>query len=195
MKPHVINDKLLGVAGWYTDKNLSDRLIDLFEKNIDNTHQGMLGEMEIDKNKKDSIDLDFILYMKKYPEFNEYLDTLRLSMEEYKKLYPMCSNDHGIWGVTENFNMQKYNPGGGFKLWHAERQGGGPSLLRHLVFMTYLNDVTDQGETEWLYQNLKIKPEKGLTVIWSADWTFTHKGHTTIDEDKYIITGWFDFKK
>ena len=60
--------------------------------------------------------------------------------------------------------------------------------------MTYLNDVKQGGETEWYYQKLKVRPEKGLTVIWSADWTFTHKGHTTIDEDKYIITGWFDFK-
>ena len=60
--------------------------------------------------------------------------------------------------------------------------------------MTYLNDVNKGGETEFYYQKLKIKPEKGLTLIWSADWTFTHKGHTTLDEDKYIITGWFNFK-
>mgnify|MGYP001271300870 CR=1 FL=1 len=36
---------------------------------------------------------------------------------------------------------------------------------RVLVFMTYLNDVTDEGETEWYYQRVKVKPRKGLTVI------------------------------
>ena len=68
-------------------------------------------------------------------------------------------------------------------------------LIQHLVFMTYLNDVKKGGETEWYYQKLKVKPKKGLTVIWGADWTFVHKGHTTFNEDKYIITGWFEFKK
>ena len=42
--------------------------------------------------------------------------------------------------------------------------------------MTYLNDVNDYGETEFYYQKLKIKPEKGKTVIWCADWTHTHRG-------------------
>ena len=45
--------------------------------------------------------------------------------------------------------------------------------------MTYLNDVSDGGETEFYYQKLKVKPETGLTLIWGSDWTFTHKGITS----------------
>ena len=41
--------------------------------------------------------------------------------------------------------------------------------------MTYLNDVTDAGETEWYHQRLKIQPQKGLTIIWPCDWTHTHR--------------------
>ena len=96
--------------------------------------------------------------------------------------------------MQNDFNIQKYKPSQAYHSWHTER-GGKKTSNRHLVFMTYLNDVKKGGETEWYYQNLKIKPEKGLTVIWSADWTFTHKGYSTIDEDKYIITGWYEFKK
>ena len=59
--------------------------------------------------------------------------------------------------------------------------------------MNYLNSVKEGGETAWHHQKLKVKPEKGLTVIWPVDWTFTHKGYTTINEDKYIITGWYNF--
>jgi hypothetical protein len=59
--------------------------------------------------------------------------------------------------------------------------------------MTYLNDVNDDGETEFYYQNLKIKPQKGKTVIWPADWTHTHRGITSPTQEKYIITGWFNF--
>ena len=35
--------------------------------------------------------------------------------------------------------------------------------------------------------------EKGLTVIWPADWTFTHRGIKAKKEHKYIITGWINF--
>ena len=60
--------------------------------------------------------------------------------------------------------------------------------------MTYLNDVKKGGETEWYYQNLKVKPEKGLTVIWPAEWTFTHRGRKTVKGNKYIMTGWYGFR-
>ena len=59
--------------------------------------------------------------------------------------------------------------------------------------MTYLNDVNDAGETEFLHQNIKIKPEKGLTIIWGADWTFTHRGIPSPTEEKTIVTGWLSF--
>jgi hypothetical protein len=59
--------------------------------------------------------------------------------------------------------------------------------------MTYLNNVTDGGETEWYHQDLKIQPQKGLTVIWPADWCFVHRGNITPTQDKYIITGWFNY--
>ena len=68
-----------------------------------------------------------------------------------------------------------------------------PGVTRHLVFMTYLNDISDEGETEWKHQGLKVKPEKGLTVIWPADWTYTHKGIPSHSETKYIATGWYNF--
>ena len=90
--------------------------------------------------------------------------------------------------------MQKYYPDGGYHQWHYEREGkSGKDLVRHLVFMTYLNDVEEGGETEFFYQNLKIKPKKGLTIIWPADWTFTHRGLTTVYETKYIVTGWLNY--
>jgi len=40
---------------------------------------------------------------------------------------------------------------------------------------------------------LKVKPEKGLTLIWPADWTFTHRGIPSMSETKYIVTGWYNY--
>ena len=62
-----------------------------------------------------------------------------------------------------------------------------------MVFMTYLNDVTDGGETEFYHQQLKIKPKKGLTVIWPAGYTHVHRGITSNTETKYIATGWYGY--
>ena len=74
---------------------------------------------------------------------------------------------------------------------HCERNERGNN--RHLVFMTYLNDVEDKGETEFVLQNLKVKAEKGKTVIWPSDWTHTHRGIISPTQEKYIVTGWFSF--
>jgi hypothetical protein len=40
---------------------------------------------------------------------------------------------------------------------------------------------------------VQVQPEKGLTVIWPADWTFTHRGIVSPTQDKWIVTGWFNF--
>ena len=96
-------------------------------------------------------------------------------MDEYGKDYPH-SAEH-CSQIQEGINLQYYPPGGGYPNLHCERSGSTqPYINRHLVFMTYLNTVTDEGQTEWFYQNLKIQPEKGLTLIWPVDWTHTHRG-------------------
>jgi hypothetical protein len=104
------------------------------------------------------------------------------------------SGDVGEWVISEPINIQKYNPGCCYKIWHAERTNSHPIYTkRHLVFMTYLNDVTDQGETEFLYQNVKVQPKKGRTLIWPADWTHTHRGIKSPTQHKYITTGWLSY--
>ena len=59
--------------------------------------------------------------------------------------------------------------------------------------MTYLNNVTDKGETEFKYYNLKVKAKAGLTLIWPPDFTHTHRGIPSPTQHKWIMTGWFDF--
>ena len=176
------------------DLSICDKLIKVFENSKDKT----LGKSGYGYNKKlkDSTDLSLFTEQayNSIPEIKLYFDELGLMIYEYKKKYKYCDKNIAEWRIENNFNIQKYKPTQGYHIWHSER-GNVNSSNRHLVYMTYLNDVKKGGETEWYYQNLKIKPKKGLTVIWSADWTFTHKGHTTIDENKYIITGWYELKR
>ena len=95
-------------------------------------------------------------------------------------------------GIKEPFNIQHYAPNEGFFNWHCERSYY-QSHQRALVFMTYLNDVEDGGETEFYYQQLKIKPVKGKMVIWPPDFTHLHRGITSPTQEKYIATGWMNF--
>ena len=98
------------------------------------------------------------------------------------------------YGLDKNINIQYYPKNGGYKQYHTERTNlNYPIVSRHLVFMTYLNDITDRGETEFFHQKIKVKPKKGLTLIWPVDWTFTHRGIPSPTQEKYIITGWYNF--
>ena len=113
-------------------------------------------------------------------------------VNNYVDHFPLCSKTN-IWKMEEFFNLQYYKPGGGYHMWHCERQSSSRSnTYRHLVWMTFLNDVPDGG-TEWFHQDLYIPAEKGLTVIWPSDWTYTHKGRQSDTSEKLIATGWYHF--
>jgi len=192
-KSHTVNNSDNFIAGWYIDETICDQLVNHFEKyQGDLKKPGVLGhDARVDKNLKDSIDMN-IAEFHDQPPLLDYLKLLANCFEEYKKLYEYCDKGQDRWSLIQGINLQKYNPSGGYHVWHAEREGKF-SAHRHLVYMTYLNDVTDDGETEWYYQKTKIKPEKGLTVIWPADWTYVHRGIASATQTKYIITGWYGY--
>ncbi|NES96290.1 MAG: 2OG-Fe(II) oxygenase [Desertifilum sp. SIO1I2] len=96
--------------------------------------------------------------------------------------------------------IQKYIKGsGGYHHWHSEiypdpHSPAEETLHRVLYFQYYLNTIESGGETEFFYQNLKIKPEQGRLVIAPAGFTHTHKGHIPQSDHKYIITSWILFQ-
>lgn len=89
---------------------------------------------------------------------------------------------------------QKYQAGiGNYNYWHCEVFPQAPlnePLHRTLLFMYYLNDVTEGGETEFYYQNKAIRPKAGRMVIAPAYFTHTHRGCVPKSNDKYILTSW-----
>ncbi len=91
-------------------------------------------------------------------------------------------------------NLQKYiKNAGGYHHWHSEQFPQIPhneALHRVVLYMFYLNDVEEGGETEFYYQQRKIKPKKGSMVIAPAGFTHTHKGHIPVSGDKFIATSW-----
>lgn len=123
----------------------------------------------------------------------KYVNQLQICCEEYAAEFSFCNN-YAPWRICEHINIQRYRPGQAFNEYHTERIGRtGIQSSRHLVFMTYLNDVNTGGETEFYHQKMFVKPKKGLTVIWPADWTHTHRGIPAPYDTKYIVTGWYNY--
>ena len=94
---------------------------------------------------------------------------------------------------------QRYAAGtGGYHHWHSEIYPQGPdseTLHRVLLFMFYVNSVAQGGDTEFFYQQRRIRPEAGRMVIAPAGFTHTHKGHVPLSEDKLILTSWVLFNR
>ncbi len=184
-------------AWFFEDTTICDDLIEYFKDNPDKQRPGEAGDPSsfgprVMPAIKDSVDI-FFNPGENVDVWTRYTIQLEKCIEEYIKMYPKCT-ETDKWGFYEATNLQYYPPGGGYKAWHSERVcSPEPYSLRHLVFMTYLNDVTDEGETEFYHQRMKIKPVKGLTVIWPADWTHFHRGVPSPTQEKYIMTGWLSF--
>jgi len=123
----------------------------------------------------------------------KFLDWLWTCVNEYIQEF---SELNGIaFSMTEPFNIQKYTPPtGGFKQFHLERQSVATSR-RLLVFMLYLNNIEDQGGTEFKYYKHTEKAEEGKLLIWPPDFTHTHRGIVSSTETKYIITGWYSLSE
>ena len=79
--------------------------------------------------------------------------------------------------------------GGGFHAWHYENASFN-TATRRFVVQAYLNTIDEGGETEFLYQNRRIKAVQGTVVIWPAGFTHVHRGNPPIGQDKYILTTW-----
>jgi len=93
-----------------------------------------------------------------------------------------------------NIKIQKVPSGGGYHVWHSEQGNGFGESSRAVVYMLYLNNLPENanGETEFLYQQRRIRPVENTMVLWPAGYTHMHRGNPVYgDNTKYIATGWF----
>lgn len=190
LMPHKINSMDNFIAGWHIDdKAICDSLI-RYHKDSPAKRQGLMSGGDgarVDKASKDSTDVT----LPPSELASVYVKVLRAVASEYIAKYPWSAK-LVPWDVLEPIGIQHYKPGGGYRKWHFERDNTNDQIARrHLAFMTYLNDVEEGGGTEFFHQKLTVKAEKGLTLIWPAEWNFTHRGVVSDTEEKYIITGWF----
>lgn len=151
------------------------------------------------KHQKDDMQLSLNFGVHTAADFNGtpasriFFEGLQQCYDAYTEQFAVLK-DAKIYGTA--MKMQRTAPGGGYHVWHAE-QGNKEHAERVLVYMLYLNDLGEQdgGETEFLYQRLRLRPEANTMILWPAAYTHTHRGNTVLgDQSKYIVTGWFYYE-
>jgi len=121
-----------------------------------------------------------------------YENLNKIYFDEYIEKYSILkqAQDHSAKGMS----VQKTLPHEGYHPWHNEIENIGSSV-RVVNYMLYLNDIDEGGETEFLYQGKKIKPELGKLLIFPTNFMYPHRGNPIYTGEKYIITGWYTFDK
>jgi hypothetical protein len=191
----LISNDIPFVHSFMIDETVCDGLID-YHKNSPDKGAGVVGVvgqsgLQASASRKVSTDVSASIHDED-ERIRSYRAELFAGLDNYKERYPALKSNIWFWGVTEPFNIQHYERNQGYLSWHCERARP-QSNNRLLVFMTYLNDVSDGGQTEWEYLGLSVTPVKGLTIIWPTDWMYLHRGVTSQTQNKTIATGWFSF--
>jgi hypothetical protein len=166
------------------------KIIDRFEESTDDHYQGRVGQ-NFTENKDVKKSTDMVISGKdNWKDVDElFFTTLSKALSAVKKEFDFFSGPFKDIGYA----VQRTKPGEFFH-WHID-SGSHQFSDRQLVAIWYLNDVEGPGgETEFLNQAVKVKPEAGKLILFPPFWTHEHRGVTLKKGIKYIATTWIVFK-
>ena len=165
-------------------RSFCNNVIQKFELD-DRKRQGQVGSgvrLEI----KRSCDLS-ITGKEDWKSYDEaFFKSLNNALKEYLRFIPEEYIQFKALGRFEDdtgYQIQKTQPGD-YYIWHHDQ-----TKTRLVTFIWYLNDVKDDGYTEFI-DGTRIQPEAGKLNIFPATWDFLHRGVSPKTETKYICTGW-----
>ena len=183
------------IGSWIIEHSLCDEIITHYEKNQQKQTQGLTsGGLNLEvKNRRDITLTPKELILPENEIYKKYFERLFECYKDYNLQWPFLASMVKHLDIG-SFNIGKYLPGQHFQKIHCERSDLN-NLHRLFAFMTYLNNVEEGGSTYFNHYDLDIKPRKGLTLLWPAEWTHSHKGNILKSGFKYIITGWLTFPK
>ncbi|MEE9342430.1 MAG: 2OG-Fe(II) oxygenase [Gammaproteobacteria bacterium] len=166
-----------------------DAAVAQFEASGNEQYKGRIGQIvEEDLSIKKSTDL-VVSGKPQWKSFDQALfRSVGTAILEFREAYPYFKGPFKDMGYA----IQRTNPGEHYH-WHID--GGSHEFSqRQLVALWYLNDVPGPGgETEFLFQDVRVKPEKGKLILFPPFWTHEHRGVTLKKGVKYIATTWVVF--
>ena len=172
-----------------SDKDCED-IIKRFEQSKDQHYQGRVGQ-NFEQNTEIKKSTDMVVSGKEdWKDIDNLLFTsLAKALSGVKKQYGFFNSPFKDIGYA----VQRTMPGEYYH-WHID-SGSHQFSDRQLVAIWYLNNVEGPGgETEFLNQEVKIKPEIGKLILFPPFWTHEHRGVKLQKGIKYIATTWVVFK-
>jgi len=164
-------------------------IIERFEASTDEQYEGRIGQvMAKDAGIKKSTDL-CVSGKPHWKDVDEALfGSLAAVMGVLREKFPFFGGAFKDMGYA----VQRTCPGEYYH-WHID--GGSHSFShRQLVAIWYLNDVAGPGgETEFRYQQVKIRPRQGTLILFPPFWTHEHRGVTLDRGVKHLATTWVVF--
>ena len=149
------------------------------------------GEDGVDKKIKISMDLGISQNEEWKEEDQALFNALSQGLGAY---FDFCRAHHQMVpvfssGIKDNgYQIQRTRPGE-FYAWHHDFCIDSGFGARILTYIWYLNDVNEDGYTEFI-DGTRIQPETGKLMLFPATWTYSHRGFPPKSETKYICTGW-----
>jgi hypothetical protein len=170
------------------EKEICDKIIELYDL-YDSVH-GSLKSSSYGMSETSLTRNDTCIFCTEdlFPSIRNYInEVVHCCFDEYRKEFFQAES------VSIDFNevkLQKTPIRGGFHSWHAEVHDMA-TIERCMVWMIYLNDIPEnEGETEFLWQKVRVQPKAGRVVLWPAFFTHVHRGNPVYTHPKYIATGW-----
>ncbi len=164
-------------------------VISRFESHEEDQYQGRIGQLA-DENTSIKRSTDLVVSGKSHwhDVDRALFKSLGFAIREFRNQFPYFNGPFKDMG----YGLQRTDRGE-FYHWHID--GGSHEFShRQLVAIWYLNDVDGPGgETEFLYQDVKVKPELGKLLLFPPFWTHEHRGVTLESGIKYIATTWVVF--
>ena len=169
--------------------DICNEMIRRFEQYADEQYEGRLGQ-QAGKDRSIKKSTDLVVSGKPHWQDidRELFRSLGLAIQEFRETYPFFKGPFKDSGYA----IQRTNPGEHYH-WHID--GGSHEFSqRQLVAVWYLNDVAGPGgETEFSYQDVRIRPEAGKLLLVPPFGTHEHRGTTLRQGVKYIATTWAVF--
>ncbi len=170
-------------------KEQCEEMIARFEALSDEQYAGRIGQtVNQDSSIKKTTDL-VVSGKEHWKDIDRMLfQSLGKAIREFRETFPYFKGPFKDMG----YGIQRYQPNEYYH-WHID--GGSHDFSqRQLVALWYLNDVPGPGgETEFLYQDVKIRPTQGTLVLFPPFWTHEHRAATVREGVKYIATTWVVF--
>ena len=169
------------IERYIVEDNVCDGLVNYFERSTDykKSDKNLSSVFTYPHNKN--------LWLKAYD------DALTQSIKEYCIKYKIFNSSFGINQKLLSHFFPNSKDNKYFYGRNALTEAGNLICSRVLIYNTFLNDIEEGGEINFLWQKVKVKPKKGLTLLWPSEFTHAYTHLPAPKQNKYLISGFISY--